>query len=190
MSRLEIPIPNKAQLVVEELYRDLERRIESSPSGLCPIDYEAANMVYKGLQGFREEYEAHIEQGRCTCTYQQPVPCVSLCPAGVDIPGYIALVYRSSYAYGETLRQTDGGRHRSGRHFRNHRRCDGGGGQPIKDGMELADKRSETLRDLDKQASLRFSHENPDIVTLYEEFLEKPLSHKAHLLLHTEHEKK
>lgn len=38
MSRLEIPIPNKAQLVVEELYRDLERRIESSPSGLCPID--------------------------------------------------------------------------------------------------------------------------------------------------------
>ncbi|MCX4341537.1 MAG: hypothetical protein OSJ72_18135 [Lachnospiraceae bacterium] len=30
MSRLEIPIPNKAQLVVEELYRDLERRIESS----------------------------------------------------------------------------------------------------------------------------------------------------------------
>lgn len=160
MSRLEIPIPNRAQLVVEELYRDFERRIESSPSGLCPIDmskaflelchaqscgkcvpcrvglgqlkamitdvlegratltildeiketaecimesadcaigYEAANMVYKGLLGFREEYEAHIEQGRCTCTYQQPVPCVSLCPAGVDIPGYIALVHEGRY---------------------------------------------------------------------------------------------
>lgn len=68
--------------------------------------------------------------------------------------------------------------------------CVGGGGQPIKDGMELADERSETLRDLDRQAPCRFSHENPDIVKLYEEFFEKPLSHKAHLLLHTDHEKK
>ena len=68
--------------------------------------------------------------------------------------------------------------------------CVGGGGQPIKDGMELADTRSETLRNLDSRARLRFSHENPDIVKLYEEFFEKPLSHKAHLLLHTDHEKK
>lgn len=36
MSRLEIPGPDKGQLVVEELYKDLERRIESSPPGLCP----------------------------------------------------------------------------------------------------------------------------------------------------------
>lgn len=68
--------------------------------------------------------------------------------------------------------------------------CVGGGGQPIKDGMELADTRSETLRNLDSRARLRFSHENPDIVKLYEEFFEKPLSHRAHLLLHTDHEKK
>lgn len=160
MSRLEIPVPNKAQVVVEQLYRDLERRIEASPSGLCPIDmskaflelchaqscgkcvpcrvglgqlknliadvldgnatmetlsvmeetaksimetadcaigYEAAGMIYKGLVGFREEYIAHIEMGRCSCNYQQPVPCVSLCPAGVDIPGYIALVGEGRY---------------------------------------------------------------------------------------------
>ena len=38
MSRLEIPGPDKGQLVVEELYKDLERRIESSPPGLCPVD--------------------------------------------------------------------------------------------------------------------------------------------------------
>ncbi|MDE5824902.1 MAG: glutamate synthase, partial [Lachnospiraceae bacterium] len=124
MSRLEIPMPNRAQVVVEQLYKDLERRIEASPSGLCPIDmskaflelchaqtcgkcvpcrvglrqlknmisnvlngratleildemketalsimesadcaigYEAANMVYKGLIGFHDEYVAHIE---------------------------------------------------------------------------------------------------------------------------------
>lgn len=65
--------------------------------------------------------------------------------------------------------------------------CVGGGGQPIKDGMELADERSETLRELDRCAKRRFSHENPDILKLYEEFFERPLSHKAHLLLHTEH---
>ena len=42
MSRLEIPMPNKAQVVVEQLYKDLERRIEASPSGLCPIDMSKA----------------------------------------------------------------------------------------------------------------------------------------------------
>ena len=161
MSRLELAIPTKAQLVVEGLYKDLERRIESSPPGLCPVDlsraflemchaqtcgkcvpcriglgqlsqfitdvldgkatldtldtmeelalsimdsadcaigYEAAHMVYKGLIGYREDYEEHIRQGRCTCTYHQPVPCVSLCPAEVDIPGYIALVGEGRYA--------------------------------------------------------------------------------------------
>lgn len=161
MSRLEIKVPNRAQTVLEQLYKDMERRIESSPLGLCPIDmsraflkmcqaqscgkcspcrigleqlgnlmddvlegradmstlqlmeettvtimetadcaigYEAANMVYKGLKGFRDEYISHIETKRCTCDYKQPVPCVSLCPAGVDIPGYIALVREKRYA--------------------------------------------------------------------------------------------
>ena len=38
MSILEIATPNKAQVVVEGLYKDLERRIEASPPGLCPVD--------------------------------------------------------------------------------------------------------------------------------------------------------
>lgn len=42
MSRLEISTPDKAQLVVEGLYKDLERRIESSPPGLCPVDISRA----------------------------------------------------------------------------------------------------------------------------------------------------
>ena len=161
MSRLELDSPKKARIVMEELYKDLERRIESSPPGLCPVDmsraflelchaqtcgkcvpcriglgqlnhfikdvldgkatmetlevmeqtalsimesadcaigYEAANMVYKGLIGYRDDYIEHIEHGRCTCTYSQPVPCVSLCPAHVDIPGYVALVGEGRYA--------------------------------------------------------------------------------------------
>ena len=42
MSRLELLTPNHAQLVVEGLYKDLERRIESSPPGLCPVDISRA----------------------------------------------------------------------------------------------------------------------------------------------------
>ena len=38
MSRLKIATPNKAQLTVERLYKDLERRIIASPPGLCPVD--------------------------------------------------------------------------------------------------------------------------------------------------------
>ena len=162
MSRLKIATPNKAQLTVERLYKDLERRIIASPPGLCPVDlqlsflkmchaqtcgkcvpcrvglgqlqnlmedvlagkatlktldlirdtasdivdsadcaigYEAAHMVLAGLEGFREDYVYHIEHGgKCSCHITQPVPCVALCPAGVDIPGYIALVKEERYA--------------------------------------------------------------------------------------------
>ncbi len=161
MSRLKISTPNKAQLTVERLYKDLERHIIASPPGLCPIDlqlsflktchaqtcgkcvpcrvglgqlarlmedvlenradlktlemiettannitdsadcaigYEAAHMVLAGLDGFREDYLYHIEHGKCSYSITQPVPCVALCPAGVDIPGYIALVGEERYA--------------------------------------------------------------------------------------------
>ena len=161
MSRLESPAPDRAQLVIEGLYKDLERRIESSPPGLCPVDltraflelchaqtcgkcvpcrvglwqlktmltdvmngeatmetlkemeelavsikdsadcaigYEAANMVYKSLIGCREDYESHILHDCCMSQSKQPVPCVALCPAHVDIPGYIALVHDGRYA--------------------------------------------------------------------------------------------
>lgn len=65
--------------------------------------------------------------------------------------------------------------------------CVGGGGQPIHDGEELAGDRGSNLYFLDKKADIRFSHENPDVKALYEDFLEKPLSHKAHMVLHTDH---
>ncbi len=67
--------------------------------------------------------------------------------------------------------------------------CAGGGGQPITDGAELAAERGEKLYELDGANALRFSHENPEIKVIYESYLEKPLSHKAHELLHTEQKK-
>lgn len=63
--------------------------------------------------------------------------------------------------------------------------CVGGGGQPIHDGQELAGIRGRTLYGIDSTAQIRFSHENPTVAMTYEEFLEQPLSHRAHELLHT-----
>lgn len=65
--------------------------------------------------------------------------------------------------------------------------CVGGGGQPVLDGVEMAFVRAPELYDLDKRREIRFSHENPEIKKLYEDYLNKPLSEKAHHLLHVEH---
>lgn len=160
MSRLSIVTKNEAQTTVEELYKDLERRVVASPPGLCPVDLatsflrmshaqscgkcvpcriglgqlitlmesvldgkaemktidviektaesifysadcaigtEAARMVLKGIRGFRSDFVEHIQTGRCSGSQEQPVPCVSQCPAGVDIPGYIALIREGRY---------------------------------------------------------------------------------------------
>jgi len=66
--------------------------------------------------------------------------------------------------------------------------CAGGGGQPIhKEDGELAATRSEELRFLDENNPMRFSHENPEVQQLYNEFLGRPLSELAEKLLHTDH---
>ena len=58
----------------------------------CAIGREAARMVLAGIKGFKDDFEEHIHHNRCLCHIKQPVPCVAMCPAGVDIPGYIALI--------------------------------------------------------------------------------------------------
>ena len=63
----------------------------------CAIGYEAAHMVLKGIRGFREDYEEHVQHGRCISALSYPVPCVSACPAHVDVPGYVALVNEGKY---------------------------------------------------------------------------------------------
>ena len=66
--------------------------------------------------------------------------------------------------------------------------CAGGGGQPIHEAREMAGERGQTLYALDRTRPTRFSHENPNVTTCYEEFLGEPLSHLAHELLHTDQE--
>ncbi len=63
----------------------------------CAIGYEAAHMVLKGIRGFREDYEEHALNGRCIASLSHPVPCVSACPAHVDVPGYVSLVRKGRY---------------------------------------------------------------------------------------------
>ena len=68
--------------------------------------------------------------------------------------------------------------------------CVNGGGQPIHDAytrshVDIKTLRAKALYDEDEACAVRKSHENPVVRKLYEEYLEKPGSHKAHKLLHT-----
>lgn len=64
----------------------------------CAIGYQSAGEVLKGLDNFKLEYESHIHDHVCPSDVGQKVPCINLCPAHVDIPGYIALVGEGRYA--------------------------------------------------------------------------------------------
>jgi NADP-reducing hydrogenase subunit HndD len=63
--------------------------------------------------------------------------------------------------------------------------CIGGGGQPIPTSMEIRKKRMKAIYSEDEHMVLRKSHENPDVIAIYKEFLGKPNSHVSHELLHT-----
>ncbi len=68
--------------------------------------------------------------------------------------------------------------------------CLGGGGQPFPVDNEIRMKRMQAIYEEDRNLPIRKSHENPEIVQIYKEFLEEPLSHKSHKLLHTSYVKR
>jgi NADPH-dependent glutamate synthase beta subunit-like oxidoreductase len=63
----------------------------------CAIGYGAADYILKTLAAFRKDFEYHILKGRCSARFEQAVPCVSGCPAHIDVPGYITLVGEKRY---------------------------------------------------------------------------------------------
>ena len=76
----------------------LERTARTAyASADCAIGYEAGAMVLRALEGFRDDFRSHADQGRCTGGPRDAVPCVAGCPAHVDIPGYVALVNAGRY---------------------------------------------------------------------------------------------
>ena len=68
--------------------------------------------------------------------------------------------------------------------------CIGGGGQPIPTNAEIRAKRIKAIYEEDMSKPIRMSHENPEIVKVYEEFLNEPLGEKSHHLLHTHYRKR
>ena len=65
--------------------------------------------------------------------------------------------------------------------------CIGGGGQPIPTNDEIRRKRAEAIYTEDEKKTIRKSHENPEVIQLYKEFLGAPLGEVSHRLLHTKY---
>jgi len=63
--------------------------------------------------------------------------------------------------------------------------CIAGGGQPLGANLDAVRARAAALYKIDRDDPIQLSHKNPDVTRLYEEYLEKPYSHKSHELLHT-----
>ena len=82
---------------------DVLERIENTARTImdtadCAIGIESAKLVLDSLQDFRDDYQEHLLYHRCLGSLKNPVPCVAMCPAGVDIPGYVALVREGRFA--------------------------------------------------------------------------------------------
>nr|MBQ6241330.1 FAD-dependent oxidoreductase [Lachnospiraceae bacterium] len=58
----------------------------------CAIGFNAATLVLNGLAGFEDDFREHILHHQCLASHRNSVPCITLCPAGVDVPGYISLI--------------------------------------------------------------------------------------------------
>ncbi|MDO4516738.1 MAG: NAD(P)-binding protein [Bacillota bacterium] len=78
---------------METILRSAQAIVDSAD---CAIGFEAAQMVLDGYVAFHDDYVAHISHGGCTANFKS-VPCVELCPAHVDVPGYISLVGEERY---------------------------------------------------------------------------------------------
>ena len=82
-----------SQADLDTILRTAQSIVDSAD---CAIGFEAAQMVLDGYVAFQDDYLAHVTQGSCTANFKS-VPCVELCPALVDVPGYISLVGEERY---------------------------------------------------------------------------------------------
>ncbi|MCL2151012.1 MAG: NAD(P)-binding protein [Coriobacteriia bacterium] len=83
---------------IEDLDLMVELAESIYASSDCAIGYESAAVALRSLKGFKDDYLFHIEHNDCGADSFEPVPCKAGCPAGVDIPGYIALVKAGRYS--------------------------------------------------------------------------------------------
>lgn len=83
-------LDGKATMATIDLIRQTAEVIRDSAD--CAIGYDAGRMVVNSVEAFREDFIEHVTKNRCLGGFKAPVPCVAMCPANVDIPGYIALI--------------------------------------------------------------------------------------------------
>lgn len=88
-------LENRATPATLDLIERTARSIYLSAD--CAIGYEAGAMALTAVQGFADDFRSHVENHVCGFKQSELVPCVSGCPAGVDIPGYISLVEAGRY---------------------------------------------------------------------------------------------
>lgn len=71
------------------IYRTAETIAYSSD---CAIGSNAGHQVLKALDAFEDDFKSHIEEHRCNAAHSGPISCQAMCPAGVNVPGYISLI--------------------------------------------------------------------------------------------------
>lgn len=92
---LEDILENRASKQTIDLIKVTAKNIYESAD--CAIGYEAAKMIYHGVTECNDEYVRYIEQKGNIDATKIPVPCIADCPANVDIPGYMALMYEERH---------------------------------------------------------------------------------------------
>lgn len=76
-----------------ELLEELGNNIKET--AVCGLGQTAPNPILSTIKYFREEYEEHINDKYCragVCSDMFISPCQNACPAGVNVPGYVALI--------------------------------------------------------------------------------------------------
>lgn len=87
---LESVLDGAADVQILEMIERTARTVIDTAD--CAIGYEAAKMALNSITNFRQDYLNHVHQDHCMYGLKHAVPCTAMCPAHVDVPGYIALV--------------------------------------------------------------------------------------------------
>ncbi len=95
VNMMESVLDGKADENVIEVIQRTAKSIYDSAD--CVIGAEAAQTVLKSVDVFKDDYLSHIHNGCCKFGIERAIPCTDICPAHVDVPGYIALIAEGRY---------------------------------------------------------------------------------------------
>ncbi|XPV77405.1 MAG: [FeFe] hydrogenase, group A [Desulfovibrio sp.] len=175
---------------------DMPNLIDATYDNPWMGDYSGAGIIFGTTGGVMEAalrtvYKVTTGEELASVDYEPVRGNEAIREANVELPGItvkVAIVHGLKAARKVMDEIKEGKRDY---HFMEVMSCSGGcmegGGQPKKPKAwhPNAEERKATLYAIDKMKTIRQSHNNPLVTKLYDEYLEKPNSHKAHELLHT-----